>query len=172
MAATRPDAVALILPDETLSYCQLLDRSHTLAQQLECAQGTVLALQAEAMAEMALSVHAASLLGRAFFPLNLALTPQQRDPLLQAAGGSATDDIELFIATSGTQGEPKAVMLGGANLQAGVLASRSRLPLQAGCLAGLSAALPHRRHGDPLPLRRGRCGGGAASGFRPGAGLG
>jgi len=131
-AAIRPDAVALILPDETLSYRQLLDRAHVLAQQLECPQGGVLALQAEAMAEVALSAHAASLLGRAFFPLNPALTPQRRDALLQAAGGPVADDIELLIATSGTQGEPKAVMLGGANLQAGVLASRSRLPLQAG----------------------------------------
>lgn len=51
VAATRPDVVALILPDETLSYRQLLDRSHTLAQQLESTQGTVLALPAEAMAD-------------------------------------------------------------------------------------------------------------------------
>lgn len=132
MAATHPDAIALILPDETLSYRQLLDRSHALAQRLECTRGTVLALQAEAMAEAALSAHAASRLGRAFFPLNPALSPQRREVLLQAAGGPAADGIELFIATSGTQGEPKAVMLSGANLQAGVLASRSRLPLQAG----------------------------------------
>ncbi len=132
VAASRPDAAALILPDETLSYRQLLDRAHTLAQQLECTQGTVLALQAASMAEVALSAHAASRLGRAIFPLNPALSPQRREVLLQAAGGPVADEIELFIATSGTQGEPKAVMLGGANLQAGVLASRSRLLLQAG----------------------------------------
>ena len=132
VAATRPDVVALILPDETLSYRQLLDRSHTLAQQLESTQGTVLALPAEAMAEVALSAHAASRLGRAFFPLNPALSPQRREVLLQAVGGPVAEGIELFIATSGTQGEPKAVMLGSANLRAGELASRSRLPLQAG----------------------------------------
>lgn len=132
MAASRPDAAALILPDETLSYLQLLDHSHALAQQLDRQLGRVLALPAEAMAEVALSVHAVSRLGRAFFPLNPALSPQRREALLQAAGGPIADDIELLIATSGTQGEPKAVMLGGANLQAGVLASRSRLPLQAG----------------------------------------
>lgn len=132
VAATGPDAVALVLPDETLSYRQLLDRAHTLAQQLECTQGAVLALQVASMAEVALSAHAASRLGRPFFPLNPALSPQRRDVLLQTAGGPVADGIELLIATSGTQGEPKAVMLGGANLQAGVLASRSRLPLQAG----------------------------------------
>lgn len=132
VAATHPDAVALILPDETLSYRQLHDRAHTLAQQLECTRGAVLPLQAASMAEVALSTHAASRLGRAFFPLNPALPPQRRDVLLQTAGGPLADGIELFIATSGTQGEPKAVMLGGANLQAGVLASRSCLPLQAG----------------------------------------
>lgn len=132
VAAIRPDAAALILPDETLSYRNLLDRSHALAQQLECARGTVLALPAEAMAEVALSAHAASRLGRAIFPLNPALSTRWREVLLQAAGGPVADDIELFIATSGTQGEPKAVMLSGANLQAGVLASRSRLPLREG----------------------------------------
>jgi O-succinylbenzoic acid--CoA ligase len=132
VAATRPDAVALILPDEPLSYRQLLDRAHTLAQQLEGTQGTMLALQAETMAEVALSAYAASRLGQVFFPLNPTLAPQRRDALLQAADGSAAEGIELLIATSGTQGEPKAVMLGGANLQAGVLASRSCLPLQAG----------------------------------------
>lgn len=132
VAAARPDAVALILPDETLSYRQLLDHSHTLAQQLEGAPRTVLALPAEAMAEAALSSHAASLLGRAIFPLNPALSPQRREALLRAVGGPVADGIELLIATSGTQGEPKAVMLGGANLRAGVLASKSRLPLRAG----------------------------------------
>ncbi|MBU1977782.1 MAG: AMP-binding protein [Gammaproteobacteria bacterium] len=132
MAATRPDAVALILSDETLSYRQLLDRSHTLAQLFEVTRGTVLALQVVSMVEAALSAHAASLLGRAFFPLNPALSPQRREVLLQAAGGPVADGIELLIATSGTQGEPKVVMLGGENLLAGVQASRSRLPLQAG----------------------------------------
>lgn len=132
MAASRPDAVALILPDETLSYRQLLDRALALTQQLECARGTVLALQVASMAEVALSAYAASRLGRAIFPLNPALSPLRRGVLLQAAGLPAADDIELFIATSGTQGEPKAVMLGGANLQAGVQASRSRLRLWAG----------------------------------------
>lgn len=92
----------------------------------------MLVLQTEAMAEVALSAHAASRLGRAFFSLNPALAPQRREALLQAAGGPAADGIELFIATSGTQGEPKAVMLGSANLQAGVVASRNHLPLQAG----------------------------------------
>jgi len=132
VVATRPDAVALILPDETLNYHQLVVRSHTLGQQLEHTQGTVLALQTKSMAEVALSAYAASRLGRAFFPLNPALSSQRRDVLLQSAGGPVADGIELFIATSGTQGEPKAVMLGRANLQAGTLASRRRLPLQAG----------------------------------------
>lgn len=131
-AVAHPDAAALILPDETLSYRQLLDRSHALAQRQECKQGAVLALPAESMAEVALSAHAASQLGCAIFPLNPALSPQRREVLLQVTGDPVADDIELLIATSGTQGEPKAVMLSGANLRAGVLASRSRLPLQAG----------------------------------------
>ncbi|BAN34209.1 2-succinylbenzoate--CoA ligase [Sulfuricella denitrificans skB26] len=132
VAATRTDTAALILPNETLSYSQLLDRAHALAQQLECTRKTVLAFQTASMTEVALSAHAASQLGRAIFPLNPAFSPQRRDALLQVASGPVADGVELFIATSGTQGEPKAVMLGGANLQAGVVASRIRLPLQAG----------------------------------------
>lgn len=132
VSAARPEAVALILPDETLSYRQLLDHSHTLAQQFDGAQGAVLALQAESMAAVALSAHAASRLGRALFPLGPAISSERREVLLQAAGAQIAANIELFIATSGTQGEPKVVMLSGANLQAGVQASRSCLPLQAG----------------------------------------
>jgi O-succinylbenzoic acid--CoA ligase len=132
MATARPDAVALILPDETLSYRQLRDRALVLAQQLECGPGVVPALQGASMAAVALSAHAASRLGRPFFSLNPALPAPRREALLQTAIESAADGVELFIATSGTQGEPKAVMLGGANLQAGVQASRNRLPLQAG----------------------------------------
>lgn len=132
VTATRPDAAALILPDETLSYRQLRERAHALAQGPACPQGTVLALQAASMAEVALSAHAASRRGRAFFPLNPALSPRRREMLLRAAGGLLADEIELLIATSGTQGEPKAVMLSGANLQAGTQAARSRLPLAAG----------------------------------------
>ncbi len=132
MTATRPDAAALILPDETLSYRQLRERAQALAQRLACPQGAVLALQAAPMAEVALSAYAASWLGRAFFPLSPVLSPQRREMLLQAAGAPVADDIELLIATSGTQGEPKAVMLSGANLQAGTLASLSCLPLAAG----------------------------------------
>lgn len=52
------------------------------------------------------------------------------DPL--AAGKPAAADpavVRLVIATSGSSGEPKAVMLSAASLAAGVHASRQRLPL-------------------------------------------
>lgn len=128
-AAAHPGAAALITANETISYCQLPGRAQALAQRLGQAPGAVLAPQAASAAELALYAHAASRLGRALLPLNLALSPERRAALLQAAGPAA---IELFIATSGTQGEPKAVMLSGANLQAGVLASKIRLPLGPG----------------------------------------
>jgi O-succinylbenzoic acid--CoA ligase len=47
----------------------------------------------------------------------------------EAAGEEA---IELIIATSGSAGEPKGVMLSGRNLAASAAASRSRIPLAAG----------------------------------------
>lgn len=116
----------------------------------------VLALQSDSAEAVALSAYAASWRGCALFPLGSALAPERRDALIRLAGaredGSALlldaiaggadgnsvpepwakGAIELFIATSGTQGEPKAVMLSGANLEAGTLASNRLLPLSAG----------------------------------------
>lgn len=44
----------------------------------------------------------------------------------------AGNPIELLISTSGSAGEPKCVMLSDANLEAAVLAARSRMPLSVG----------------------------------------
>lgn len=56
--------------------------------------------------------------------------PQRLAMLLQQAG--LPGHAELLIATSGSTGEPKSVMLSAANLEAAVQASRSRIPLEPG----------------------------------------
>lgn len=48
------------------------------------------------------------------------------------AADEATNDLALVIATSGSEGAPKAVMLTHANLDAAAAASNERLPLRAG----------------------------------------
>lgn len=159
-AARHPEAVALIAADRTYTCRSLLDRTAALAGQLrsrDVQPGAVLAVQLASAEAAALCAHAASWLGCPLLPLNPAMPPERRDALFQAAGMQqdatgvvldaiadtaecgrpeptpwAKSGIELLVATSGTQGEPKAVMLSGANLQAGALASKSRLPLQAG----------------------------------------
>lgn len=159
-AARHPEAVALIAADRTYTCRSLIDRTAALAGRLRSRgvqPGAVLAVQLASAEAAALGAHAASWLGCPLLPLNPAMPPERHDALFQAAGVQrdatgvvldaiadtaecgrpeptpwAESGIELLIATSGTQGEPKAVMLSGANLQAGTLASRRCLPLEAG----------------------------------------
>ncbi|MCE5181455.1 MAG: acyl--CoA ligase [Betaproteobacteria bacterium] len=158
-AARHPGAVALVAVHHTYICRELLERVAALAGYLQSRgvrTGEVLALQSDSTEVVALSAYVASWLGCALFPLNPALASERRATLIRLAGaredasallleaiscvadGNSEPEpwtksvIELFIATSGTQGEPKAVMLSGANLEAGALASNRSLPLSAG----------------------------------------
>lgn len=55
-----------------------------------------------------------------------------QDAIPEPANPLAGDEVQLIIATSGTTGEPKGVMLSAANLAASVAASQQRLGLAAG----------------------------------------
>jgi O-succinylbenzoic acid--CoA ligase len=63
-------------------------------------------------------------------------TPTPRFALPEGEGNSIQpldeDDIQLIVATSGSEGEAKGVMLTGRNLAVAALASRARLGLEAG----------------------------------------
>ena len=160
-AARHPEAEALVAASRIYTYGSLNDRVDNIAGRLQSyglQQGTVVAVQMPSAENLTLSMHAASRLGCALLPLNPALSTERHDALMQLAGAWADatgvmagalaglreggrpeptpwaeeHEIELFIGTSGTQGEPKAVMLSGGNLQASVLASRNRLPLEMG----------------------------------------
>lgn len=159
-AARHPEAAALIVADRAYTNRELHDRTAMLAGRLQT-RGLLLeevaAVQLSSAESLALIAHAVSRLGCALLPLNPVLPAGRRDVLIRLAGAQrdatgvvldaladtgagnlpeptswVANGIELLIATSGTQGEPKAVMLSGANLQAGTLASHSRLPLAAG----------------------------------------
>ena len=74
-------------------------------------------------ATLAFSAYTCSFQGVPFAPRNPAL-PQQN--------GMWPSSVELIIATSGSSGEPKNVMLSGENMAASVAASQQRLPLRQG----------------------------------------
>lgn len=125
-----PTAPALRLGGQTLNFRQLIERARSLARQPQpVSRRAALAPSATSMVELALHAYAASFLERPFLPLNPALAADRRQALQRLV---ASPGIELLVATSGTEGEAKAVMLGGANLRDAVAASRSRLPLAPG----------------------------------------
>lgn len=92
----------------------------------------VIAVAGKSAAELAYSAYSSSYAGLPFLPLNPALPPDRREALLARIGAGVPGSIELLIATSGSSGDPKCVMLSGANLAASVAASRHVLPLREG----------------------------------------
>lgn len=120
-------APALIHAGTTLTYRQLCDRAQTRVD----GRGPSTIPASGAMIDLALHAYGASFRHRPLLPLNPALSSERRDALLKLASAPSAG-VELCIATSGTEGEAKAVMLSGDNLQASVQASLSRLPLGRG----------------------------------------
>jgi O-succinylbenzoic acid--CoA ligase len=118
------------------------------------------ALASSAAPALAAFAYGCAFLGAAFAPLNAAMPAARRDALLAQAGArllfgdGALDPaavaaaftegtrprppagtgaaVELVIATSGSSGEPKGVMLTAENLAAAARASAARVPLGAG----------------------------------------
>lgn len=64
----------------------------------------------------------------------------------------AADDIQLILATSGSEGEPKGVMLTGRNLAAAARAACQRIPLRPGD-RWLACLPPHHIGGIAIPFR-------------------
>jgi O-succinylbenzoic acid--CoA ligase len=124
-----------------------------LAQQGSNGSCTIAAMAGTA-SELALAALACSVAGIALLPLD-PLTMGARWPVLRALAGERlrslsplplvlpeaasdgsksidSDSLALVIATSGSEGSPKAVMLTHANLDCAAAASNQRLPLQPG----------------------------------------
>jgi O-succinylbenzoic acid--CoA ligase len=136
---------------------RLRDQAAALAG---CESGVVLAVITRSRWTCALATLAAPLAGITPFPLNPDLPKPLRDSLLARAGVAVAptdphahspsgtrrsslrsaaalgrpplrlEAIQLILATSGSGGEPKGVMLTGANLAAGVRAFLDRFPLR------------------------------------------
>ncbi len=151
-------------------------------------ENRVIALSSESAFALAAFAYASAFAGTAFMPLNPALHRERRDALLAAAGrvarfgegdsdpgpvlgafsagpGDAFEapapppEVELIIATSGSSGEPKGVMLSPANLRAATQASAARLPLAPG--DAWLACLPLYHIGGMAILHRCAVGGAA-----------
>lgn len=116
-AVDRPSCPAV----SRLNWSALLERAQALAA--PDARPLV------ASGNLALAACGAALAGRAFFPLNPALPTDMRARLASLVGPGG--GIELIVATSGSSGEAKAVMLTPDALRAHATASQARLGLAA-----------------------------------------
>ena len=156
--------VALTAGGRSLSYRALAVELRRLAGALAVHGPTTLAVMTRCRWTCALLSLAAPLGGVTPFPLNPDLPVALRDRLLSRAGVRVAladadirlppgtqrldptqtargaiaplsrGDVQLILATSGSSGSPKGVMLTGANLTASVRACVSRFPLQTGDL--------------------------------------
>lgn len=120
-AAEYPDRPALIADDRRWTFADIAD----LAVDHLPDDGAPLACSGSNL-ELALNAYRSSAARRAFFPL----PPERPAPALSTCPG----DIALIISTSGSEGQPRAVLLGAAQLDAAAAAANACLGLQAGDL--------------------------------------
>ena len=123
-ATERPLASALLHAGDSLTFAALLDDSTTLAHQLAGHPGAI--IEAGDSLHLARHAYACSLQDLPFFPVDHAKPLPKVD--------QALSDVALIIATSGSAGNPRAVLLGNAQLDAAAAASNARLPLRRGDL--------------------------------------
>lgn len=118
-AATEyPDRPALIAGDRQWSFADL-------ATERQPASGAPLARSGSNL-ELALDAYRCSAGRRTFFPL----PPERPAPSL----GACPPDTVLIISTSGSEGQPRAVLLGDAQLDAAAAATNACLDLRSGDL--------------------------------------
>jgi o-succinylbenzoate---CoA ligase len=155
-AADRPYAQALQWEGGELDFATLAAEAAARAAALDATgmPGTVLALALSGRREMALGLYAALGMVRPLALLDPHLDAARRRVLGQRLGPwtlvtdrrvevdapvsshlsrpAGPSPVRLVLATSGSSGRPRAVLLGDANLAAAVTASRRRIPLEPG----------------------------------------
>ncbi|PKO36714.1 MAG: hypothetical protein CVU33_16945 [Betaproteobacteria bacterium HGW-Betaproteobacteria-6] len=121
-ATENPHADALLHAGKRLSFAQLADISRALAGRLASRRGAI--IEAGDSPHLAQHAYACSFQNRPFFPVDRSNAHQEIDQPLT--------DVALIIASSGSEGKPRAVLLGNAQLDAAAAASNERLPLHPG----------------------------------------
>lgn len=132
-ASATPQAIALRFTEHDYSYAAWLDHVERLAGRIDSAAGPVIgsgdSLQLAGLAA------ACSLRNRPFFASDRALKEVPLgDSIPLPAGENLPTDTALIIATSGSEGQPRAVLLGNAQLDAAAAGTNARLGLCAGNL--------------------------------------
>lgn len=135
-ARNHPSATALIYGDLHLSHKDLFDQVLLRAQNIQ-GEGYIHVMKAEDPLETALTFHAAPQAGSAFLPLDPNMDKDRHQAFMKNVVPTRPFDtsppdpsaVHLIIATSGTSGTPKGVMLSGRNLTVAAHASRDRLGL-------------------------------------------
>ena len=123
-AAQAPQAAALLHAGKSMSFAELVDDSLDLASQLERHPGPI--IEAGSSLHLARHAYACSFQNRPFFPVD-------RGNALPAIQHPLTD-VALIIATSGSEGKPRAVLLGNEQLDAAAANSNTFLPPNPGDL--------------------------------------
>jgi len=124
-AATEyPHAIALLQAGNRLSFAELIDDSRHLAGQLAHRSGTV--IEAGDSLHLARHAYACSFQNWPFFPVDRSNSIQEINQPLS--------DVALIIATSGSEGKPRAVLLSNAQLDTAAANSNACLPLHPGDL--------------------------------------
>jgi o-succinylbenzoate---CoA ligase len=123
-ARRRPEALALSYAGQSWSFAELLADAGALGATLECGP-TPLAVSGSSL-DLARHAFACSLENRPFFPVDRNRLPPA---IAQLPPG-----VALVIATSGSEGEPRGMLLSDANLDAAAAAANRHLPLRPGDL--------------------------------------
>ena len=140
-AQDNPLAPALSWAGDTLSYGAFLEQIEKAAATLhQDGTGRLILAQEGSALHLATLFFAAPLSGNVLMPLDPRMPEGQGRTLVDLAMSEQRFSVlppdpaavHLVIATSGTSGTPKGVMLTGANLAASALASRQRIELSPG----------------------------------------
>jgi len=123
-AHKTPDGVALRYNCQGWTFAEWLAETRQLAAKLP-ANPTPIILHGNSL-ELSRYAFASSIQNRAFFPA----APDKALPTVD----QPLPKVALIIATSGSEGQPRAVLLGNAQLDTAAAASNARLPLHPGDL--------------------------------------
>ncbi|MDP3537801.1 MAG: AMP-binding protein [Azonexus sp.] len=132
-ASSHRDSVALISKGATWTFADLLADTLTLAEQIGNAPEPL--IKAGDSLALARHAYACNLGNRPFWPVDRSIHETHHGyNEAQPNGPAPLTDVALIISTSGSEGQPRPVLLGNVQLDAAAAASNERLPLGPGDL--------------------------------------